>query len=167
MHTTPLVLPGEFAGVVSECGNNGNPPPLVGPEPATLRIAFNVTFMGSSAELALFASEVSDPSNPLYRQYLTPAELTARFGPSECNYQEILDWLKAGDISIDEPYPDHLSIDASGTVAAVESLLHVTLNDYKRPDGTIFFAPDRDPSITLGVDIAISGLDNCFVPEPL
>jgi len=53
-------------------------------------------------------------------------------------------------------------------VAQISAALHVTFQNYQRRDGTVFYAPDRDPSIDFSVPLsAISGLDNCFVPTPV
>jgi subtilase family serine protease len=117
-------------------------------------------------ELAMFAMEVSDPNSPLYRRFLTEEQLTALFGPSPCNYQAVIDWLSAAGIQVTMTYPDRFVIDALGTVAQIGAALHVTIGDYRRPDGTTFYGPDRDPSVTVGAAIAIEGLDNCYVPTP-
>ena len=61
-----------------------------------------------------------------------------------------------------------MMLTASGTVARVENALAVKINDYRRPDGTSFYAPDRDPagpqSVAPFVD-CIVGLTNATAPE--
>ncbi len=55
----------------------------------------------------------------------------------------------------------------TGTAAAVENALNVTLNQYRRPDGSVFYAPANGPSLNLAVPIAfISGLDSFARPTP-
>ncbi len=55
----------------------------------------------------------------------------------------------------------------SGPASAIEAAFFVTLNQYKRPDGSIFYAPANDPSLNLSIPISfISGLDNYPVPMP-
>src|SRR5262249_2500667 len=52
-------------------------------------------------------------------------------------------------------------ITVSGTASQIENVFNVTLNQYKRADGSIFYAPANDPSVNLNVPIAfISGLDS-------
>lgn len=165
--STPRVLSGEVAEITSRCGKSGSPPPRIGPVPATQQLQLAVAVLSPKAdELDMFAMEVSDPNSPLYRHFLTPEQLTALFGPSICNYQAVVDWLKALGIQVTMTYPDRFLVDVLGTVAQIEVAFHVTLNEYQRPDGTTFYGPDRDPSVTVGASIEIDGLDNCFVPTP-
>lgn len=54
-----------------------------------------------------------------------------------------------------------------GTAAQIEQMIFANLNLYARPDGTPFFAPDREPSLAFSTPIlAIGGLENYspFVP---
>jgi len=47
------------------------------------------------AGLDTFVREVSDPTSPLYRQYLSVADFTARFGPTAADYQAVVHLRKA------------------------------------------------------------------------
>lgn len=135
--------------------------------PGTRQIEFAVGVLDGADALAAYVDQVSDPNSPLYRHYLTPEEETARFGPTVCNYQAIIDWLKAGGVTIIQTYDDRTLLEATGTAAQLDALLHITLNEYRRRDGTTFFAPDRDPSVTVGSQLSIDGLDDCVVETPL
>ena len=77
-----------------------------------------------------------------------------------------MDWATAKGLTV-TTYPNRLLLDVSGTAAQVEQALFVSLNLRLRPDGTQFYAPDRDPSIDLTVPVQwISGLDNRVLPVP-
>jgi hypothetical protein len=53
-------------------------------------------------------------------------------------------------------------------VAQINAALHVTFQNYQHRDGSVFYAPDRDPSIDFSLPLSsISGLDNCLVPTPV
>ena len=55
----------------------------------------------------------------------------------------------------------------SGTAAAVEKAFYLQLNYYKRPDGTQFYGPDREPSVDTTVPLQhIGNLNNLFVSKP-
>ena len=72
----------------------GHVPPAVknlvstGRLPATnvMRLALGVP-MRDPAGLQNFLAQVYDPASPNYRQFLTPEEITTRFGPTVADYQ--------------------------------------------------------------------------------
>src|SRR5690242_19822789 len=45
------------------------------------------------AGLDTFVAEVTDPSNANYQHYLTPQEFTARFGPTQNDYDTVVQYL--------------------------------------------------------------------------
>jgi hypothetical protein len=47
-----------------------------------------------------FLAQVSDPASPDYRHYLTPEEFTERFGPTEQDYQAVIDFAKHSGFTI-------------------------------------------------------------------
>ena len=60
----------------------------IGRLPATnqLRLAIGLP-LRDPAGLEIFLAQVYDPASPNFRQYLTPEEFIARFGPTEQDYQ--------------------------------------------------------------------------------
>ena len=163
----PQVIPGEVADVTASCGVNGNAPPLLGPRPLTTPLSLTIGLVSNDQALDDYAMQVSDPSSPLYRHYLTPEQIADMFGPSVCNYQALIDWAKAHGLTTSSS-TSRLLLGVNGTVAQISAALHVTFQNYQRRDGSVFYAPDRDPSIDFSVPLsAISGLDNCFVPTPV
>lgn len=59
-------------------------------------------------------------------------------------------------------------VSVSGTAAAISQALYLNMNNYTRPDGTQFYAPDREPSLDFDPTVDhISRLDNLFVSKPL
>ncbi|HZX03707.1 S53 family peptidase [Kribbella sp.] len=69
-----------------------------------------------------FATAVSTPGNPLYRHYLSPAEYTARFGPSAAEAKAMADQLTARGLTDVQVSSDRSYISASGPAAKVQSL---------------------------------------------
>jgi len=58
-------------------------------------------------------------------------------------------------------------VSLQGTAATIEKALFVNLNYKSRPDGTQFYAPDREPSLNLEPTVLrVSGLENYDVPTP-
>ena len=53
------------------------------------------------AGLKTFLSDVYDPSSPTYRQFLTPKEFTARFGPTiQADYDAVVSYVKASGFQV-------------------------------------------------------------------
>jgi hypothetical protein len=165
----PQALPGEIAQVDTACGVGGGAPPLIGPVPSStmMNVAIGLPVRNPS-QLNIYLQQVSDPTSPLYRHYLTPTEYDAMFAPTVCDYDAVVAWVRSKGLVVAMTYSNRLLVDVTGTAATLGAALEVTFNFYVRPDGTQFYAPDRDPSLDLNVKLdAISGLDNCVLPQPI
>ena len=141
--------------------------PFVGPleRSAVLRLAIGLPLRDSSA-LDTLVREVSDPASPNYRQFLSPEEMVQRFSPTAADYEALATFAKTHGMRVVRTYNNRYLLDVTGTVDAVEKALHVKMNNYHRPDGTIFFAPDREPSLDLDVPVYyIAGLENFVLPK--
>ena len=108
-----------------------------------------------------FLKDVYDPKSPRYRHFLTPEEFAARFSPSAADYQAAVNLLKSKGLRVTATFPDRLMVDIKATAADIRKVFHVNLNNFRRPDGRLFYAPDAEPSLDCPVSIGhISGLDN-------
>jgi hypothetical protein len=165
----PQVVSGELAQVTSDCSVDGGALAPVGVVPGTTTIEFDIGLpTRNQAEQAAYAQALYDPSSPLYRHFLTPAEYTAMYAPTECDYQALVDWAEGKGFAIIGTFSGRDLLGVSAPVATANAALHVTFNYYLRPDGTRFWAPDRDPSIDFGLPVLnFVGLDNCLIPMPV
>ncbi|HTB79825.1 MAG TPA: putative Ig domain-containing protein [Opitutaceae bacterium] len=122
----------------------------------------------NQAGLAQFLQQISDPKSPNYRHYLTPAQFTAQFGPTQSDYQAVIAFAKANGLTVTAQYANRLIVDVKGTVPVVEKALGVTMLSYQHPtEKRKFFAPNADPTLNLSVQVlGISGLDNYTLPQP-
>jgi len=112
--------------------------------------------------------QLYDPSSPIYHHYLTPAQFTAQFGPTEQDYQKVIDFAKAHGLTVINTHPNRVILDVSGTAADIEKTFHVTLRTFHHPtERRDFFAPDTDPTVDASLPILhISGLNNYSLPHP-
>lgn len=120
------------------------------------------------AGLALFVQQVSDPASPNFRQYLTPEQFTERFGPSQEEYQAVMNFAEAHGLTVTGVHPNRLVVDVSGSVADVQRTFHITMRYFRHPtEDRTFFAPDSEPVLDVPVPILhISGLTNYWIPHP-
>jgi hypothetical protein len=109
------------------------------------------------------------PTSPQYHHWLTPEEFTERFGPSEQDYQAVIEFAEANGLTVTGTHANRTLIDIRGSVADIERTFQVTLLAYQHPtEARKFFAPDNEPSLDLTVPVLhIAGLDNYAVPHPL
>lgn len=112
--------------------------------------------------------QLYDPASPNCRQFITPQEFTARFGPSEADYAALLEFVRTNGFEIAGTHPNRVLVDVVGTAATAERVFAVTLRTYRHPkEARDFFAPDREPSVAAPVTLLnVSGLDNFSLPRP-
>ncbi len=142
----------------------------VGRLPATQTMRFDIVLaLRHQPELKNFLRELYDPSSSSYRQYVTPQEFTARFGPSQEDYDAVIRLAKASGFKVVGGSRDAFDVQLKGTVANVEKAFHVTMGVYKHPtEDRTFYAPDREPTVDLPFALwHITGLDNYSIPRPL
>jgi len=116
-----------------------------------------------------FLQKLYDPSSPFYRNFLTVQEFTERFGPTQENYDAVVNFAKANGFTVVGGKRDALDVQLKGSVAAIETAFHVTLGLYHDPiQNRDFYAPDREPTVDLPFQLwHVSGLDNYSIPRPL
>lgn len=122
----------------------------------------------NQAELNNLLAEIYNPASPNFRRFISPAQFTERFGPTEQDYQAVIDYAKAKGLNVTGTHPNRVVLDVKGKIADVEKAFGVTLKTYKHPnEDRQFFAPDTEPSIDLAVAISnVSGLDDYSIPRP-
>ena len=112
--------------------------------------------------------QIYSPASPIYRRYLTPEQFAAQFGPTEADYQAVIDFAKANALAVTATHPNRVLLDVSGSVANLEKALHVTFRTFQHPtEARAFYAPDSAPSLELSTPIlSIDGLDDYLRPHP-
>jgi hypothetical protein len=132
-----------------------------------LRLAISLPLRNQDALHALLR-DLYDPTSQNYRQWLTPQQFTERFGPSEQDYQALMNFAKANGLTITVTHPNRVVLDVEGAVSDVEAAFHVSLRVYAHAkEARTFYAPDAEPSLDLAVPVlSISGLDNYWLARP-
>jgi subtilase family serine protease len=120
------------------------------------------------AGLESFLESVYDPRSPLYRQFLTVAQFTERFGPSPENYEALTRFATGNGFTVVGGSRDAMDLQLMGSVADIETVFHVNMGIYHDPvQNRDFYAPDREPTVDLPFQLwHISGLDNYAIPRP-
>jgi subtilase family serine protease len=118
-------------------------------------------------QLEQFAAEVSNPSSPNYRQFLTAAQFAAAYGPNSQDVQTISGWLQSQGFQVNAVYPSANTIDFSGTAGQVRAAFETPIHQLN-VSGESYIANMNDPQIPAALALAVIGpvaLHN-FQPTP-
>ncbi len=114
------------------------------------------------AGLHAFLTELGDPGSPSYHKYLTPAEFTARYGPTTADVTKVTDYLTSAGLSVRDVSANRQVVDVTGPVSTMEQAFDTHLSRYQQ-NGREFYANDIAPALPsdiAGMVAGISGLDN-------
>ena len=155
-HVRPVTLDGSAA--------------LIGHLPANQLLQLDVVLpLRNQAGLDAFLAELRNPDSPNYRQTLTPSQFTERFGPTQQDYDMLVQYLREHQLTVTGGSRDGMEVQVKGSVASIEAAFYVNLLVYQHPDeNRTFYAPDREPMVGLPFPLwHISGLDNYSIPHPM
>jgi len=119
--------------------------------------------LGNQSELSSLLQGLYDPKNPNFHHFLTPTQFAQQFAPSSIDSTQVQEFLKAQGISVTGQSSNGAVLNVSGSVGSFEHAFGLHINNYQKADGTMFFAPDADPTIPAtiaGKVLAVGGLDN-------
>ncbi|HTS35408.1 MAG TPA: protease pro-enzyme activation domain-containing protein [Candidatus Solibacter sp.] len=146
---------------------NGQAAP-VGLLPSNQRLHLAIELpLRNQSELTDFLSRLDDPNSPDFHQFLSVQQFTEQFGPTQQDYQEVIDFAKANGFKITDTPKNRRLVDISGTVDQIEKAFHVAMVVYQHPtENRTFFSPDREPSLDLTVPVShIAGLNDYSIPH--
>jgi hypothetical protein len=102
----------------------------------------------NEAELHSLLERMYDPASPLYRHFLSVAQFTDRYGPSETDYRSLLAFAGRHHLRSYAPVANRRVLDLRGSVADIDRAFGVDIGLYRRLEGSgVFFAPDREPAL--------------------
>ncbi len=109
-----------------------------------------------------FAQAVSTPGNPLYQQYLTPAQWEARYSPSQASVHQVKAFLTQNGFTIDGVSADRTAIESSGTAQQVEQTFGTTLGYHTVGSSSVLLAGENlsVPRAVAGVITGVSGVND-------
>jgi subtilase family serine protease len=119
-------------------------------------------------ELDELLAQLSDQASPNFGHYLSAEQFAAEFGPTEEDYQAVIQFARENGLAVTGTHPNRVLLDVSGDVSTIEQVLHVRMMIYDHAVRGSFYAQDREPSLDLKTKVLdISGLDNFALPQPM
>ena len=121
------------------------------------------------AGLERFLRDVYSPDSPNYRRFLSVPDFTARFGPTQQDYDAVVRFAEASGLTVTGGTRDGMDVQVTGPVSAIEAAFHVTMRTYRHPtENRSFYSPDQEPAHGLPFNLwHVSGLDSYSIPRPL
>jgi subtilase family serine protease len=131
--------------------------------PTTGNVSANIYLAGPDrAGLTAFAAAVSDPRSPQYGDYLTAAQVLARFAPTTAEAADVSHWATSNGLTVTKTTTGvGAYVAVSGTAAAVAHAFNITFGTY-RLGGKQLRAPNEPATVAnsiAGDVLAVSGLD--------
>jgi subtilase family serine protease len=118
------------------------------------------------AALDQFMAEQKDPSSPNFHRWLTPEEFGATYGISDQDLATVTGWLQSHGFTIDNVSKGRVTIEFSGTAAAVQQAFHTQMNNYV-VNGVAHIANNSDPQIPEALAPVVQGIASLhnFFPQ--
>jgi uncharacterized repeat protein (TIGR01451 family) len=161
--TGTKTLSGHVPAVVSQLAKTGE---LSATNELHLAIGLQLR---NESELDDLTRRVSDPADPAFGHYLTVAQFTEQFAPSEADYQAVVDFARKQGLEVTRTSANRMLVEVKGKAPVVEKAFNVSLHTYQHPtENREFFAPDTEPTVPASLAIAdIGGLSSYVRPHPM
>ena len=144
---------------------------IVSAVPATTQLHVTVTLQSQDpAGLAAFATEVSTPGSPLYRDYITPAEFAQRFGATPQAVQAVDSSLESHGLVPGTVSANALSIPVTASAGSLSSAFATSFSRVALADGSSAIVNSQAPSLdsTIAPDVqGVLGLSTVSQEKPL
>jgi subtilase family serine protease len=132
---------------------------LLGAVPSTKPLDIALVLNGRDpAALAQLLTDISTPGSASYRHFLSPEAYAQRFAPTTDERALVGQVLQQAHFTLLPSDEAGILLWARGTVAQVEALFHVQMNDYHVPNGTHYEAANTVPTIPTALRSAVSGV---------
>lgn len=133
-----------------------------------LQLAIGLPLRNQST-LTNLIQQLSTPGGANFHRYLKPGQFVEQFGPTEEDYQSVMNYAKSNGLEVVETSGNRALVDVAGSVRDIEKMFQVHMGVYEHStEDRQFFAPDVTPSVVAGVPISyVVGLNDYIKPQPL
>lgn len=142
----------------------------IGPRDPRSRINLTVSMkLAHPVKLHQFLRQVQNPGSPVYHQWLTPGQATARFGPTQAQIQTVVKWLKSQGIQVLGVTPNRILIHTRATTQVYQHAFNIEINNYKLGGRTFYSTADRPklPRSIAGLVQNVVGLNRGVRMRPM
>jgi len=122
----------------------------------------------NKADLDAVAKDLYNPKSPNCRHWLSKSEFLAKYAPTAAEARTVQDFFTSNNLKVVKVGPDNFYVRGRGTVSAVSSAFHVSLNNYQ-VNGKTLRANASDPYINgnaASLVASVAGLDSLAYTHP-
>ena len=101
----------------------------------------------NQADLENYIQHTVTQGDPLYHQFLTTAQFSARYGATASEISRVQAFLKQQGITPGAITANHLAMQATGTIGQFNAAFQAAVHDYRSADGRQFHRPSAQPAI--------------------
>lgn len=163
---SPVRLPGHVLSALPKAKRVPATRELSSAEPIGLTVVLR---RSDPAGYERYLREVYDPGSGTFRRFLTPREVSDRFGPTPEDYAAVQAHFESHGLTVTEGSANRLTLTLRGSRAETERALAVTIGDYALGE-RVFHANESDPALPAAVAPkveAIAGLSSLGRPRPV
>ncbi|HEX3661308.1 MAG TPA: S53 family peptidase [Acidobacteriaceae bacterium] len=131
----------------------------------TVRLALKLQ---NQAALTAFIRNVNNPTNPLYGQFLTPAQFAGAYAPGNAQTQQVVSYLQSQGFENVTVEPNNLLISADGTVAQASAAFNTPIEQFAQFGNIVYgnTAPAQVPAALGNIVGAVLGLNTIGQMKP-
>ena len=111
-----------------------------------------------NAALVQFVNAVSNPSSPLFHQYLPAGAFASRFGPTKATIDAVRSQLTAGGLRVTGVSSDGLLVNFSGTAAQIEHAFQTGVERYRLSNGAVGQTTTSAASVPSAIAGSVAGI---------
>ena len=112
----------------------------------------------NQASLAELLRRQYTPGDPLYHQFLTPPEFTAKFGPTQADYDAVAAYARAQGLAITGTSAGRTLLNVAGPTAKIESAFGVRMSRYKLAGGGVAYSNSAAPVLPRSIAVRVAGI---------
>ena len=138
----------------------------MGASPTSQQVNFGLLLgMRNQASAVATLQAISDPASARYGQWLSNAAFDASYGPTSASVGAVQGWLRSQGFQVTTTLPSGMYVEASGSVAKVESVFGTSLHTYSylgkdvRANATQLSLPTNTPAAVVSAVSGVVGVD--------
>jgi subtilase family serine protease len=138
----------------------------LGASPSSQQVNFGVLLgMRDVSGAAATLRAISDPDSPSYGRWLSNAAFDARYAPTSASVAAVRGWLRSEGFQITKTLPSGMYVEASGSVARVQSAFGTSLHNYTylgkdvRANSDQLSLPADTPAAVVSAISGVIGID--------
>ncbi len=127
---------------------------MIGPATTIDSVVLHVVpNLQNAAGLAAYAQQANDPNSGLYRRFLSPSDIAARFGATPGDYAAVANYFAGYGLKVGG-WPQRLALTVAGPRQSFERALGTTFAFYRSGEGHTLLAPVGNVRFARAIPIA-------------